>query len=135
MVAACPTYGCSLSHLWLQVTDHATLGEEPERPDVLISGALHGDEQVGPVTTIVRVRVRARVRVRVRDRVRVRFRDRVRVRVRVRARARARVRVRARVRARVRNASALPSSSHCIVISRFLYRPSKRPMPKALWMT
>ena len=67
MVAACPTYGCSLSHLWLQVTDHATLGEEPERPDVLISGALHGDEQVGPVTTIVRVRVRARVRVRGRD--------------------------------------------------------------------
>ena len=34
------------------MTDHATLGEEPERPDVLISGALHGDEQVGPVTTI-----------------------------------------------------------------------------------
>ena len=34
------------------MTDHATLGEDPDRPDVLISGALHGDEQVGPVTTI-----------------------------------------------------------------------------------
>ena len=36
----------------LEVTDHATLGQNAERPDLLISGALHGDEQVGPVTTI-----------------------------------------------------------------------------------
>ena len=35
----------------LEVTDHATLGEDPDRPDVLISGALHGDEQVGPMTS------------------------------------------------------------------------------------
>ena len=36
----------------LEVTDHSTLSANPERPDVLISGALHGDEQGGPVTTI-----------------------------------------------------------------------------------
>ena len=36
----------------LEVTDHATLSQDPDRPDVLISGALHGDEQVGPATTI-----------------------------------------------------------------------------------
>ena len=40
-----------LTHV-LEITNRATLAADPERPEVLFSGALHGDERVGPVTTI-----------------------------------------------------------------------------------
>ena len=36
----------------LEVTERASLGRSPERPDVLVSGALHGDEIVGPLVTL-----------------------------------------------------------------------------------
>ena len=36
----------------LELTDHETLANDPDRPDVLISGALHGDERVGPTATL-----------------------------------------------------------------------------------
>ena len=36
----------------LELTHHASLARNPERPDVLVSGALHGDERVGPLVTI-----------------------------------------------------------------------------------
>lgn len=36
----------------LEVTHFPTLGRHPGRPDVLVSGALHGDERVGPAVTL-----------------------------------------------------------------------------------
>jgi hypothetical protein len=36
----------------LELTVHETLDNDPDRPDVLISGALHGDERVGPTATL-----------------------------------------------------------------------------------
>ena len=36
----------------LEVTHRASLTRHPERPDVLVSGALHGDERVGPLATL-----------------------------------------------------------------------------------
>ena len=36
----------------LVVTERAGLAQDPERPDVFISGALHGDEQIGPQVTV-----------------------------------------------------------------------------------
>ena len=36
----------------LELTEHETLASDPDRPDVLISGALHGDERVGPTATL-----------------------------------------------------------------------------------
>ena len=36
----------------LEVTNRTSLAADPDRPEVLISGALHGDERVGPVTAL-----------------------------------------------------------------------------------
>ena len=36
----------------LELTAHETLANDPARPDVLISGALHGDARVGPTATL-----------------------------------------------------------------------------------
>ena len=36
----------------LELTEHESLANDPDRPDVLISGALHGDERVGPTATL-----------------------------------------------------------------------------------
>ena len=36
----------------LEVTNRATLASDPERPEILISGALHGDERIGPATAL-----------------------------------------------------------------------------------
>ena len=36
----------------LEVTHQASLSRNAERPDVLVSGALHGDERVGPLATL-----------------------------------------------------------------------------------
>lgn len=36
----------------LELTEQATLVDDPDRPDVLVSGALHGDERVGPTVTL-----------------------------------------------------------------------------------
>lgn len=36
----------------LEVTHLPTLSRHPERPDVLVSGALHGDERIGPIVTL-----------------------------------------------------------------------------------
>ena len=36
----------------LEVTNRTSLASDPERPEVLISGALHGDERVGPATAM-----------------------------------------------------------------------------------
>ena len=36
----------------LEVTNRSSLKEDPGRPEVLISGALHGDERIGPVTAM-----------------------------------------------------------------------------------
>ena len=36
----------------LEITHLASLERNPQRPDVLISGALHGDERVGPLVTL-----------------------------------------------------------------------------------
>ena len=36
----------------LELTEQATLVDDPDRPDVLVSGALHGDESVGPTVTL-----------------------------------------------------------------------------------
>ena len=44
----------------LRVTDEATLapkGARDERPEVFFSGALHGDERIGPTTTLEAVRL------------------------------------------------------------------------------
>ena len=37
--------------LIVRITNHSTL-PDPERPEVFFSGALHGDEWVGPITTV-----------------------------------------------------------------------------------
>ena len=52
---ACPNSDGSSSacNVWvLELTHRASLGRNPRRPDVLISGALHGDERVGPLATL-----------------------------------------------------------------------------------
>jgi hypothetical protein len=36
----------------VHLTNHSTLASDPERPEVFISGALHGNERVGPNTAI-----------------------------------------------------------------------------------
>ena len=36
----------------LEITNRSSLAADPERPEVLISGALHGDERIGPITAI-----------------------------------------------------------------------------------
>ena len=39
--------------MWvLELTHRGSLHRQPQRPDVLISGALHGDERVGPLATL-----------------------------------------------------------------------------------
>jgi predicted deacylase len=49
------------SPLIVRATDHKTLGRDSERPQVLLSGALHGDERLGPavVTETIRLLVHA----------------------------------------------------------------------------
>jgi hypothetical protein len=32
----------------LEITNRSSLAADPDRPEVLISGALHGDERIGP---------------------------------------------------------------------------------------
>ena len=42
--------GC---HSWvLHITDHASLPSAPHRPEVFLSGEIHGDERVGPAATM-----------------------------------------------------------------------------------
>ncbi|CAM9561745.1 unnamed protein product, partial [Hapterophycus canaliculatus] len=41
----------------LHISDHATLEEDPERPEVFFSGCLHGDEQVGPTAVVEAARL------------------------------------------------------------------------------
>ncbi|KAG7398768.1 hypothetical protein PHYBOEH_010511 [Phytophthora boehmeriae] len=36
----------------VHLTNHSTLAQDPERPEVFISGALHGNERVGPAAAI-----------------------------------------------------------------------------------
>jgi predicted deacylase len=45
------TRSACLTHV-LEITNRSSAAAEPERPEVLISGALHGDEQVGPLTAL-----------------------------------------------------------------------------------
>ena len=40
----------------LEVTNRTSLSTDPSRPEVLISGALHGDERIGPATAIALAR-------------------------------------------------------------------------------
>ena len=45
--------GRTACEVWvLELTHRASLERHPERPDVLVSGALHGDERVGPLVTL-----------------------------------------------------------------------------------
>ncbi|CAN0079464.1 unnamed protein product [Ascophyllum nodosum] len=45
----CSKDGSVMCEQWvLHVSDHASLPEDVERPEVFLSGCLHGDEQVGP---------------------------------------------------------------------------------------
>lgn len=47
------TCGNEACLVWvLEVTHQPSLARHPERPDVLLSGALHGDERVGPLATL-----------------------------------------------------------------------------------
>lgn len=39
-------------HFVVHITNHSTLAANPTRPQVFFSGALHGDERIGPITTI-----------------------------------------------------------------------------------
>ncbi|GLD97563.1 hypothetical protein PINS_up006253 [Pythium insidiosum] len=39
-------------HYVVHLTNHSTLASDPSRPEVFFSGALHGDERVGPTTTV-----------------------------------------------------------------------------------
>ncbi|TMW63577.1 hypothetical protein Poli38472_002518 [Pythium oligandrum] len=39
-------------HFVVHLTNHSTLDTHPERPEVFFSGALHGDERIGPITTM-----------------------------------------------------------------------------------
>ncbi|GAB5035157.1 Hypothetical protein NocV09_02400330 [Nannochloropsis oceanica] len=41
----------------LRVTDEATMRQEPERPEVFLSGCLHGNERIGPVVAMEVVRL------------------------------------------------------------------------------
>ena len=36
----------------LEITNHSSRAADPERPEVFISGALHGDERIGPATAL-----------------------------------------------------------------------------------
>lgn len=47
-------------HYVVHLTNHSTLAEDPERPEVFISGALHGNERVGPVSTVETLALLAR---------------------------------------------------------------------------
>ena len=47
--------GQSCQHLYVRVTDETTLPDK-DRPELFLSGALHGNERVGPTTTLEFVR-------------------------------------------------------------------------------
>ena len=40
----------------LEITNRSRLAAEPDRPEILISGALHGDERIGPSTALALAR-------------------------------------------------------------------------------
>ena len=41
----------------LEITNRSSIAGDPERPEVLISGALHGDERIGPATALALARL------------------------------------------------------------------------------
>lgn len=44
--------GTECRQYFAHLTNHNTLAQEPTRPEVFFSGAVHGNERVGPTTTI-----------------------------------------------------------------------------------
>ena len=44
-----------LNHV-LEITNRSSLGADKGRPEILISGALHGDERIGPATALALAR-------------------------------------------------------------------------------